>query len=84
MTVTVRWVGKSGQTYECETFQVGMQFNHVSGVYILCRQLVGQSLEALYVGEAESLHNRLNSGTANHDGFKCASNKGLSCQCLSS
>jgi excinuclease UvrABC nuclease subunit len=77
MAVIVTWTGKSGARYEFETFPVGTQFNHVSGVYIACRRLITGNFEALYVGEAQSLFDRINSGAANHDGLKCAARNGM-------
>lgn len=76
MRTIVTWTGKSGRDYEFETFPIGTQFNHVSGVYIACRQLLPGNFEALYVGEAQSLVDRLNTGANNHDGIKCALRNG--------
>ena len=81
MAVKVTWTGSSGKKYEFETFPVGTQFNHVSGVYIACRRLITGNFEALYVGEAQSLFDRINSGAANHDGLKCASRNGMTHIC---
>lgn len=72
MYTTVRWRGVSGAMYEFEVYPVGQLFNPVSGVYIFCRELFGGSWEALYVGEAGSLKQRLNDGIASHDGYRRA------------
>ncbi|ABC91693.1 hypothetical protein RHE_CH02926 [Rhizobium etli CFN 42] len=76
MVTKVVWSGKSGVQYTFEVYPVGQQFNPVSAVYIFCK-LVGVGLyEALYVGEAQSLVDRINTGLMNHDGYKRASRLG--------
>lgn len=77
MKTLVTWTGKSGQKYEFETYPVGTQFYKVSGVYIACKRLISGSYEALYVGEAQSLYDRLNAGAAHHDGLKCAARRSM-------
>jgi hypothetical protein len=77
MALTINPTGKSGRPYTFDMFLVGTQFNRVSGVYIACRQLLSGQFEALYVGEAQSLYDRLNAGAANHDGLKCAASRGM-------
>ena len=76
MTVKVIWAGKSGQEYTFETYPIGTEFNPVSGVYIACKETSPGSWEAIYVGETQSLFDRLNAGLANHDGLKCANTRG--------
>jgi len=76
MAITVNWSGKSGTSYAFELYKLGQEFNPVSGVYVFCRETSPGSWQALYVGETQSLHDRLNTGIANHDGFKCASRNG--------
>ncbi|MGR3708726.1 MAG: hypothetical protein ACU0A9_04720, partial [Alterinioella nitratireducens] len=68
----VTWTGISGTPYQFETYPSGTQFNHVSGVYVICRQLLTGNFEALYVGEAQSLYDRLNAGANDHDGLRRA------------
>ena len=77
MTVTVTWTGKSGQKYDFTVYPIGTSFNPVSGVYIACRFVPPQIYEALYVGETQSFKDRLNTGSANHDGLKCAARNGM-------
>ncbi len=77
MANSIEWAGKSGRKYSFESFPVGTQFNQVSGVYIACRHLVTGNFEALYVGEAQSLDDRLNAGSNNHEGLRCAARKGM-------
>lgn len=78
MAYVVAWPGKSGKKYQFEIYAVGQEFNPVSGVYIFCRIVGPDTFEALYVGETQSLHDRLNTGLMNHDGFKRASKLGAS------
>lgn len=77
---SVTWTGKSGATYQCELFPLGTEFNPVSAVYIACKPIptLGPTthFEALYVGETDSLHNRLNAGLVQHDGLKRATQAG--------
>ena len=77
---TATWAGKSGSVYAFELFPIGTEFNPVSAVYILCRPApslgITRRMEALYVGETESLHDRLNSGLIQHDGLKRATQAG--------
>lgn len=75
-TVT-EWIGNSGQTYHFKTYALGVEFKPLSGVYILCRRLATGNFEALYVGEAQSLYDRLNAGLENHRGYKCALGRGM-------
>jgi hypothetical protein len=77
MATLPKWFGKSGQSYEFETFPVGTRFNHVSGVYVACKALSTGVFEPLYVGEAESLHNRLNVEFEKHEGLQRASRLGM-------
>lgn len=78
MKFEITWRGASGQSYTFETHPIGTQFNAVSGVYIACKRLISGNFEALYVGEAQSLYDRLNAGAANHDGLKCAFRNSMS------
>jgi hypothetical protein len=72
MSIKQYWTGKSGVQYEFDVYPIGQEFRPVSGVYILCRPLGDGRFEALYVGETESFHDRLNTGLMNHDGYKRA------------
>ena len=70
----------SGLRYTFEIYRAtnGLmpEFRPVSGIYMFCRLIGPGKYEALYVGEADSLYNRLNAGLRNHDGFKRASRIG--------
>lgn len=74
----VTWTGSSGLQYQFETFPIGTRFNHVSGVYVACRLVPFAGIEALYVGQAQSLADRLNSWPNNHDGLMRAAREGMS------
>lgn len=81
---TVTWTGISGWPYEFGVYDLAATFRPVPGVYILCRRagsLLGNHLEALYIGETQSLEDRLNTCRFDHDGFKRASQMGLSVIC---
>lgn len=77
MDTVITWIGASGRSYEFRVFPVGTTYKPVSGVYIACRRLISGSFEALYVGESQSLYDRLNAGLKNHDGLKCAARHGM-------
>ena len=76
MAIKVTWPGQNGRSYNLDTFPLGTEFNHVSGVYIACRETIGGRWEAFYVGEAQSLYDRLNAGAKNHVGLKCSLARG--------
>lgn len=77
MSLYVTWRGASGQSHTFETHPFGKQFNPVSGVYIFCRQVTSGNWEALYVGETQSLKQRLNTGINAHAGYLRASRMGM-------
>lgn len=74
--LTITWRGRSGTSYTFECFPYPQEFNAVSGVYIFCRP-VPAGWEALYVGEAQDLKQRLNTGILGHDGHKRAMRAGM-------
>lgn len=76
MAMTITWTGKSGTKYETESFPIGTKFNAVSGIYILCKVATPTTWTALYVGETQSLYDRLNAGASTHDGYKRATRRG--------
>jgi excinuclease UvrABC nuclease subunit len=69
MALKITWRGASGKSYTFETYPIGTRFNPMSGVYIFCREIISGSWEALYVGETQSLEQRLNAGIRSHDGY---------------
>lgn len=75
MTDHVRWNGLNGRTYDFGIFPLGTEFKPASGVYVMCR-VEGSQCVALYVGEAQSLYDRLNAGAKAHEGLKCARLRG--------
>lgn len=77
MANTATFTGASRREYEFYVFQDGTDFNDVSGVYVFCRLTIFGSWEALYVGEAQSLKQRLNAGIGGHDGYKRAKSRGM-------
>ena len=76
-TFTITWTGKSGTRYQFQCYPDGQEFNPVSGVYIFCRPIALAGWEALYVGEAQGLKDRLNTGISNHDGYRRAKSSGM-------
>ena len=77
MAFDITWSGASGRKYTFTAYPDKQFFYAVSGVYILCRLLASGNWEALYVGETQSLHERLNTGIANHDGYARAKKLGM-------
>lgn len=72
----VRWPRPNGEWYEFELYPVGAHFYRVSGVYVICQDVGRGQFRQLYVGEAESLADRLNPGPEHHDGYKRALSAG--------
>ena len=58
--------GASGQKYAFTLYSATQNFNPVPAVYLLCRLHRGGPLEVLYVGETQSLKQRL---IPAHDGY---------------
>lgn len=77
MALNVTWHGASKTPYTFEVYPDGTAFNPVSAVYILCREVSPGSWEALYVGETQSLQQRLTIGAMNHDGYRRAKLAGM-------
>lgn len=77
MAIFINWIGASATPYTFEAYPAGTVFNTVSGVYIFCRETSPGSWEALYVGETESLYQRLTAGIAGHDGYHRARKAGM-------
>jgi len=76
------WNGASGASYGFHLYPKGTEFLPLSAVYMLCRGFTENGFVkygALYVGEAESLFDRLNTDVAagRHDGYKRAQANGL-------
>jgi hypothetical protein len=78
---TVNWTGLSGQTYEFSVYELAVHFKPLPAVYVLAKLGHGSRFEALYVGEAESLEDRLNTCRAQHDGFQRALKMGVTHIC---
>ncbi len=74
---TIEWTGKSGTDYRFEVYPLGTEFVPLPGVYIFC-VLTGGVYKALYVGETDSLYDRLNARLDDHDGFERARAYGVS------
>jgi hypothetical protein len=77
---TVHWSGKSGTAYDFTVYDLSTTFYPVPGVYIFGRWIPVNGImrpEALYVGEAKSLEDRLNTNRTGHDGFKRALKAGM-------
>jgi hypothetical protein len=69
MSIIVRWQGRPGRVYSFDTYPLGTRFQPFSGVYMACAFRHGTGWTALYVGEAESFQDRLNTDLAGHDGL---------------
>lgn len=77
MAETANFTGASLTSYQLYVFPDGTDFNDVSAVYIFLRRTIFGGWEALYVGEAQSLKQRLNTGIAGHDGYQRAKLLGM-------
>lgn len=56
---TVNWAGLSGTVLAFELHPIGTEFKAIPGVYVFCRQVGTGLWAATYVGETESLRDRL-------------------------
>ncbi|WP_425092022.1 hypothetical protein [Tropicimonas sp. S265A] len=77
MAEDITWYGESGRAYTFKCYPDGQQFNPVSAVYILCSKQSPGVMQALYVGEAQSLQQRLNTGVSSHKGYARARDLGM-------
>lgn len=77
MVFDIKWKGASHKSYTFTAYPDGQQFNPISGVYIFCKSLPSGNWEALYVGETQSFHDRLNIGIGSHDGYARAKKIGM-------
>lgn len=82
MASVLNWRGASGQSYTFQTYVAGMNFYSVGGVYILCRRDPDGRVWALYVGETDSFHDRLNRGKEAHEGYQRALLLGMTHICV--
>ena len=69
----INLTGASGTSYVFDVYESGTEFNNTAGVYALMASSNGK-YQILYVGEAQSLYQRLNQDpqNGNHDGYACA------------
>lgn len=59
---TAVWAGTNGTNYAYRIFRYDAAWNDVPGNYIFARRHPAGQWEALYIGETESLRNRLGPG----------------------
>lgn len=80
--IFLSWKGKSGSTYQFETYPLGTEINPLPGVYIAARfvpaigMITRDRMEALYVGETHDFSERLNPRSLHHDGLERAKSLG--------
>ena len=80
----VEFQGASGRKHVFEAYTLGTEtFNDVGGVYIFTREARNQhgdiKYHPLYIGQTESLRNRL---TASHEKWPCAVQNNMDCLCV--
>ena len=73
---TVTWNGANGRSYAFQLYPWGTPFIPHAGVYIAARATPPNRWQALYVGESESLEDRIYTRLAYHDGMKRAHGQG--------
>ena len=69
---TCTWLGKSGKAYAYKVYKIGTEFNDIGGNYIFAKLTQANKLTPQYVGETQSLKDRL----PNHEKLPCAKRNG--------
>ena len=59
MATLINWQAPDGCTLHFGVYQHEGQWNHVSGIYMFCRQESNGSYTPIYIGKAASLKDRL-------------------------
>jgi hypothetical protein len=72
MAKTCNWTGKSGTVYNYTIYEIGGDWNDVSGNYIFAKEPSPHNWEAVYIGETESFKDRL----PNHEKLPCIKRNG--------
>ena len=70
----VAWRGQSGTTYEYTVYTLDTNWNDTPGNYIFAKRNAQGAWVAIYIGETESLKNRL---TTSHEKWACAVRNGV-------
>ena len=68
----IMWPGASGKEYKHWILPIGATFKDVPGIYIFAREISPGKWMPIYIGETESLHDRL----SNHDKMTCVKRYG--------
>ncbi len=61
MADTIRWTGKSGQTYQYWIYPIDTTFTAGPGNYIFAKETQPGTFRAIYIGETADLSERFNS-----------------------
>ncbi len=72
MAETIMWPGKSGKKYKYSIHPIETTFKDVPGNYIFAKKTSSGSWTPIYIGETESLKDRL----ANHEKMSCIQRHG--------
>lgn len=59
-------IGRSGRQYSLEVCPIGTQLNPVPGVYVFMKPAANGNWDAIYIGEAGDLNQRLNTALQGH------------------
>ena len=80
MADKVDWVGQSGQTYSSYLRKIGASYKDLPGVYIFVKLEI-EKWSPIYVGETDSLKDRLTTNRENHHRYYCVTNHGATHIC---
>ena len=72
MPKTIRWTGKSGKQYEYWIYRMDTTFEDEPGNYIFAKETSPHLWSPVYIGETESLKDRL----TNHNELPCITKNG--------
>ncbi|MCH8064716.1 MAG: hypothetical protein IIC90_02675 [Chloroflexi bacterium] len=79
-TRTITWTGASGSKYQYKIFPIGTTMNDTPGNYIFAKETKPGTFRPIYVGETESLADRLNN-PAGHHKWACIKRQGATHIC---
>ncbi len=79
--VSIEWPRANGLKFASEIYPLGTPFLEVPGIYVMCRQ-VPNGWQALYLGQAANLNQRVGVGLKHHHAFAAAKARGATHICV--
>ncbi|MEL7028556.1 MAG: hypothetical protein AAGL49_04945 [Pseudomonadota bacterium] len=82
MAEQVNWPLIGGSQTVMELYPIGTAFKKVSGVYVSCKSSNPGKWNAVYVGEAHDLNQRLNTALQLHQAWSCITRNAATHVCV--